>query len=251
LSKKIATTFAGASYSLKMSQMRLEGQIKQSNHFDGIASFDENHPAIINFMRTYPDVFKYRRGFGYWAWKPFIIKTVMGAVDEGDYVLYLDAGNDIIGDPSELFNLCSQNNGFLLFENRSGNPKGDIWLNRQWTKMDCFNLMNCNTDAFINGEQTDGAYQLYQKNSSTIEFIDEYLKLCTDVRVVSDEPNITGDNFPDFIDHRHDQSVLSLLALKYGIKRFPTPADNPTNAPNPYNYGQIFGHHRGTIYGRR
>lgn len=250
--KKIATTFSGGSYSLKMSQIRLEDQLKK--YFDGVAAFDENHPSIIQLMHSYPDVFKYRRGYGYWAWKPFVIKQTLDAVNEGDFVFYMDSGNDIISDPEPLYDLCSNNNGFMLFENRSGNPNGEIWNNREWTKKDCFTLMDCDTPDFVNGPQIDGAYQLYQKNKDTVKFVNEYLQYCLDPRIVTDEPNTTGDNYSTFVDHRHDQSVASLLCLKYNIKTFPEPSEVGNINPqirSKYGYDQIFLHHRGTIYGRR
>jgi hypothetical protein len=38
--------------------------------------------------------------------------------------------------------------------------------------------------------------------------------MCEDVRMVSDLPNTQGlPNLPSFSDHRHDQSLLTILAL--------------------------------------
>lgn len=254
--KKIAVTFSGGSYSLKISQIRLEQQLKQ--YFDGVASFDENHPLIIKYMHLNPQVFKYRRGFGYWAWKSFVIKAALDAVDLGDYIFYIDSGNDIIKNPSRLFELCTENDGFMLFENRSGNtpPDGDgsVNLNDRWTKMDCFNKMNCADIKYYKGQQADGAYQLYQKNLKTINFINEYNSYSTDPAIITDEPNLTGSNFSSFVDHRHDQSILSLLAIKYNIKTYPQPSEVGnwcSEVRSTYGYDQIFWHHRGTIYGRR
>jgi hypothetical protein len=248
--KKILTTFAGCSYALKMSQDRLTEQAKK--YFNGCANFDENTPQIIQLFRQYPKVSQYRRGVGFWFWKPFIILKTLENVNDGDFVFYIDSGTDIVGDITPLFDICQNNKGFLLFENRSGNPQGQIWQNFMWTKKDTFVLMNCDTENYHYGPQIDAAFQLYQKTPETLQFVKEYFQYCTDPRIVTDEPSTLGQNFSQFVDHRHDQSVASLLAQKYNIKLYPEPSEagdglRPSDCP----YQRVFLHHRGTIYGRR
>lgn len=248
--KKILTTFAGYSYSLKLSQMRLIEQAKKQ--FDGCATFDENSSLIIDLFRKYPEIAQYRRGVGFWFWKPYIILKTLEQLQEGDFVFYMDSGTDIIGDLNPLFDLCVKNNGVVFFENRSGNPNGERWLNGQWTKRDCFVLMNCDEEKYYNSFQVDGAYLLFQKNKETLAFLQEYFKLCTDRRIITDEPNTLGQNLPIFMDHRHDQSVVSLLAYKYKhtLHAQPTEVGNGHRSNN-CSYGQVLQHHRGTIFGRR
>ena len=39
-----------------------------------------------------------------------------------------------------------------------------------------------------------------------------------DKRIITDDPNEPGvENYPDFKEHRHDQSILSLLVKKFGL----------------------------------
>lgn len=247
--KKILTTFAGYSYTLKLSQLRLVEQAKK--YFSGSAAFDENTPSIIQLFHKHTDISQYRRGAGFWMWKPYIILKTFEQLNEGDFVFYMDSGTDIINDLTPLFNLCEQNNGFLFFENRSGNPTGQIWKNNLWTKRDCFILMGCDELKYYTASQVDGAYILLQKNKHTIKFLNEYFNYCTDRRIITDEPNTLGSNLPEFIDHRHDQSILSLLVCKNEFKLYPQPSEvgnghRPDNSP----YQQVFLHHRGTIFGR-
>lgn len=248
--KKILTTFAGCSYALKMSQMRLTEQAKK--YFNGCANFDENSPLIIQLFKDYPKVSQYRRGVGFWFWKPFIILKTLESVNEGDLVFYADSGTDIIEDITPLFDLCIKNKGILLFENRSGHPQGQIWQNYMWTKKDAFVLMDCDSEKYHYGPQVDAAYQVYQKTPETMKFVSEYLKYCTDPRIVTDEPSVLGTDFPQKIDNRHDQSVVSLMSIKYGVKTYPEPSEAGDGLRPPNNpYQRIFLHHRGTIYGRR
>jgi hypothetical protein len=45
------------------------------------------------------------------------------------------------------------------------------------------------------------------------------MRYCRDPRVVSDQPNRCGlPNLPGFIAHRHDQSILTNLVVKHGLR---------------------------------
>ena len=169
------------------------------------------------FYKKNKNILDQTRGAGYWIWKPYFILKTMQSLNEGDICLYLDSGMVVIRNIDILFDLCVKNDGILLFENRNANYDGEIWKNYMWTKYDCFKLMDCVDEKYIYGSQVDAAFQLYAKTNKSIDFLNEYLKFCENENIVTDQPNITGDNFEGFIDHRHDQSVLSLLAIKYNI----------------------------------
>ena len=36
-----------------------------------------------------------KRGYGYWLWKPYLIKKMMAQMQNGDKLIYLDAGCEI------------------------------------------------------------------------------------------------------------------------------------------------------------
>jgi hypothetical protein len=248
--KKILTTFSGCSYPLKLSQLNLIEQAKK--YCDGCATFDEFTPSVQQLFNTYKDIFQYRKGVGYWLWKPFVILETLKAANDGDIIYYMDVGTDIEQDIQVLADLCIENKGMLFFENRAGHPYKQRWINRQWTKRDCFVLMDCDTDYYYNGPQTDAAYQVYQKTPETIKFVTEWFQYCTDRRILTDEPNTQGSNLPEFVEHRWDQSVLSLLILKYKYKLYPAPTEcgdgvRPDNCP----YQRLFLHHRGIPFGRK
>lgn len=217
-------------------------------YFNGHASFT---PDMLDeeFKQKNKHILSLKRGCGYWLWKPYIIKKVLEKLDYGDGLLYLDSGNLIINDPSILFDICKKDErGILLFENRDGCPGGGIWKNSMWVKADCFNLMGCNEDKYKNGNQVDGAYGVYIKTPFSMAFVEEYLNYCQDARIITDEPNTTGDNCPDFKENRHDQAVLSLLAIKYNlpIAREPSEWGNHVITKES-EYPQLFDHHRGIV----
>jgi hypothetical protein len=229
-----------------------ENLLKDAKKYNLDTNFYNEHTLDKKFIEKNKEVFSYKRGWGFWLWKPFIIKETLKQLNEGDVCIYCDAGNSIVQDPQCLSELCIKNDGILLFENRDGNPLGTVWRNAEWTKFDCYTLMNCTKNKYVNGPQVDGAYSVWQKNSKVLEFLEEYLSYCENINIISDLPNITGPNPPFFKDHRHDQSILSLLAIKYNIPLYSEPSEwgnNFRKTTDPYQ--QIFWHHRCTIFGRR
>ena len=246
--KKILVTFADKNPPLEQSQRELIKQAK--GHFNGYSDFSLKD-IDLDFLNKNKHILEQRRGVGYWLWKPYFIKKVYDTLDEGDYLFYIDSGTSIVSSLDSLFDLCNNNNGILLFENRDGNPHKQIWINEQWTKGDCFTKMDCDEEKYYKGYQCSANLQLYCKNSFSNNFINEYLNYAQDEDIITDKPNALSSNRPAFIDHRHDQSILSLLAIKHNIILQPSPSEcgegtRPINCP----YDTILWHHRGLIYGR-
>lgn len=157
------------------------------------------------------------RGAGYWIWKPYIILHTLLKLGDDDILIYIDSGAEIISDIMPLVRLTSFQD-VVLFNN-------DGHKNKTWTKRDCFYYMNCDSEEYHNGEQVSAGYVVLKKTQFSIEMLIEWLTYCTDERVVTDQPNECGlPNDLSFQDHRHDQSVLSILALKYQIDIYRNPS---------------------------
>jgi hypothetical protein len=171
-----------------------------------------------NFYNANKFILEQKRGAGYWLWKPYIILDCMRKINHGDLLIYSDVGIEIIKEISPLIEICIAQNGILLF---GAHGK----LNRIWTKRDCFIMMGCDSEKYYNSEQLSAGFQIYIKNDRSIQFLEEYLHFCRKKEIITDIQNTLGlDNLPEFIDHRHDQSVLSLLAIKHQIEIFRDPS---------------------------
>ena len=69
------------------------------------------------------------------------------------------------------------------------------------------------------------SYIIVRKSTESFSFISEWLTYAQDSRALTDDPNVLGkDNYDGFIDHRHDQSILSLLAKKWKLIRYTDPS---------------------------
>ena len=201
-----------------------------------------------SFLRRNARHFQDDRGFGYWVWKPWVLLDALSRLDDGDLLLYVDSGNTVLADLAPLFTLCaSSESGIVLFDNQDGHPEGGVWKNGMWTRGDCFALMDATETEFVDGVQVDAAYIVVEKRPSTVEFVQEFLAACEDYRIISDAPSVLLPDAPDFVDHRHDQSVLSILAIKHRLKLERAPsrhADDVDVPPRRRSYPQLFDHHR-------
>ena len=245
------------------SQNRLNLSAKKHG-IDKVFSYTDKIIRKTQFYRENKAIFKLERGWGYWLWKPYVILEALNKINYGDILFYLDSGVEIIKDISPLADLVILQNGILLF-----GAQGD--LNREWIKRDCFVAMNCDSEKYWNGQHVNAAFQVYIKNDRSLSFVKEWLDYCRQLNIVSDLPNTLGrPNLPEFRCHLHDQSILSLLAAKYGCKIFRDPSqwgdvfkkenlrepnDNlwryrgpyQTYSDSPYSdseYQTIFYHHR-------
>ena len=192
-----------------------------------IKSFDFEDLKAFPFYEENKKILQAPKGIGYWLWKPFIILQAMKEISDGDIIVYSDCGIEIIEKIDPLISICKEKQPVLLFAN--GNLK-----NKFWTKRDCFVLLNCDSKKYWNGIQADAAFSLFRKSNESIQFLNEWLTYSCDERILTSQPNVCGKkNFFGFKEHRWDQSVLSLLAIKYQLELFrvPTQFGNHYKAP--------------------
>jgi len=103
--------------------------------------------------------------------------------------------------------------------------------------------MNTDTDEFVHSMASVASYIFVRKSIHSFAFISEWLTYVQDSRAVTDDANVLGKrNYDDFIDHRHDQSILGLLSKKWNLTCYTDPSQWGENYTRPYP--TIFQHHR-------
>ena len=89
----------------------------------------------------------------------------------------------------------------------------------QWTKRDALLLLDADRPSITRRPLVQATWSLWRKTPAAIDFVGRWLAACTEPRILTDIPNTLGQpNYPDFQDHRHDQSILSLLAYRAGAE---------------------------------
>ena len=97
--------FAFASNDLKRSAKRLLSQANDSKFYDKIHIITSN--KIDNILKSkIKNLLSLgkKRGFGYWIWKPYLLKKIFDKINYGDIINYVDIGCHIIKKNSLKFN---------------------------------------------------------------------------------------------------------------------------------------------------
>jgi hypothetical protein len=228
----------------------------QRRGFDHIRVFNDRHLQQTDFFLQHQAILSQPRGAGYWLWKPFYIGQVLQEAAPDDVVVYSDSGIEFIADLHPLIDICKRGLGPMLFQTHGH-------LNITWTKRDCFVGMDCDLPAYREAQQVMGGFQIYRACEASFEFVHSWLHDCCQPQLLTDAPNECGlPNYPEFIEHRHDQSILSLLAAarRLPIYRDPSQWGTPWALPeflpsgtlnkaaiSPYEnspYGQLLNQHR-------
>jgi hypothetical protein len=214
-------TFATQRY--EHSRQRLVASAQQFGKFN-IWSYSDKDFRLTDAYSRFPKVTRTRRGAGLWLWKPYYILSLLNNIKEGEYLIYLDAGIEIVKPLDQLLELSKVTNGVALFTVHKH-------LNKYWTKRDCFTLMGCDSREYLDTEQSMSGIIVLKKNDFVMRLISEWYTYNTDVRIVSDLPNTSGlPNYEGFIENRHDQSILNNLRVKYGLPSYV----DPTQYGEPY-----------------
>ncbi len=174
----------------------------------------EKHLFASDFYRANRSLFSHKRGFGYYAWKPWAILEALNGACEDDWILYVDSGARFVSDPKP-FLLCLSQSHPIAFLSCHGR------INKFYTRRHCFESMKCNSEAYIEAEQALAGFLLLRKCTQSEEFVREWAEWCTDIDIVGDVPTHELENETQgFIEHRHDQSVLTNLVIREKFSRF-------------------------------
>ena len=160
------------------------------------------YPIGITTMSADPSGTK---GDNWWRWKPSLILNVMDACKEGTFILYMDAGD--IHTP-EFFKwlMAYTAASDTLFVTRG-------YIHQEWTKGDCFEAMGMLHLMSQASPQLEAGLIGLRNNESNRALVEEWAKWMEDDQILTDTPSIYP-NHPNFIEHRHDQSILTNLVLR-------------------------------------
>lgn len=145
---------------------RLGRQAEALDFFDEITLFTEHDLSAEFTSRMGRYLTPSCRGFGYWSWKPWSIHHVLQEMEEGDRLLYLDAGCHINANGTDRFreyvNMLDRDScGMLVFTN--GQPE------YKWTKGDIFRHFGVSQEDghITHTQQIAGGHVFLKKNPLT------------------------------------------------------------------------------------
>jgi len=182
-----------------------------------IISYTDSDLKRTKFYNKYKGILDQPRGAGYWLWKPFFIYKAMKELNDGDILIYSDSGAVFVEKPMPLLTLALKEK-ILLFTNNEPNIK--------WNKRRCLSKMNCDSKKYLDAPQVSAGFQIYVNNEETRKFVKEWLYYCCMPGVIDDTTSSPGEyeEYAEYKEHRHDQSVLTNLATKYNIPLYRDPS---------------------------
>lgn len=210
----------------RLNQIFMNASALSFTEISSVSSWNNTKLRRTKFYEKHRQILNQKRGRGYWLWKPYIITEELSCLDDNDYLIYCDCGRL----PAQLFSrslkpllkICDENQGRFpgVYIPQHGSSK-------KWTKRDCFVLMGADNPRYWNSCQIQASFSIWKKNKDSIEFLNYWLTHCTDARIITDQKNVCRQpNFPEFIDHRHDQSILTIAAIKFNIPGLGDQNDN-------------------------
>ena len=166
---------------------------------------------------------KYPRGAGYWYWKPYIIKHTLDTCDDGDIVVYADAGCTLRKSFAwdVFFDLMKRYDTLAFQYAKECYPEWEKWGSssakmKVWTKKQTLQFLDFYTQSieYQNDNLILGGL-LFVKNqhnkllSNWFHLMQEYPEM-----VMEPNENELADQYSFYVGHRHDQSILTSLALQ-------------------------------------
>lgn len=188
-----------------------------------------------NFRARNRSLLRARIGAGYWLWKPYFIKRALGLLSQGDFLFYCDSGSHFVDRIDPLIEVANRTQQQVI-------PFDLIHLERCYTGREIFILMGCDAARFTDTRQRLGGFILLQKSAFAENFVDEFLELAQDPCLIADMTSTIGPEHPDFVAHRHDQSIFSLLTKRYGLTAYRDPSQYGNEMREEYpesTYGQL------------
>ena len=159
------------------------------------------------------------RGDGYWLWKPYIIMQKLSNLADGELLCYCDSMYAFTG------NMANHLRDFF-----DKNKDQDVWIpftkpfdikysEERLTKPDAVVIIG--TDFNKNTEfQAWAGFLGLRKSIKSLTFIAAWLTYAQDDRVITDKPDtlLCAQGYgKDYLENRHDQTALSLVAKKWSI----------------------------------
>lgn len=231
--RKVFMTFGGGGALYHHAAYRLGAQITDSGLFNEVHAYTDidlkEHPDFADFWPQHGAfVERSPRGYGYWLWKPYLIKRLLARMADGDVLVYADAGCEMNADSRQLQALIEHaaSHGLCVADVRSPCTRrtsqeyvffnGELIVDAghdglSFSKADLLHKFPQVQAKF--GDQMCGATVLALcKSKESVGFVDTWYELaCADNYHYLDDSPSMAPNHPSFREHRHDQAIFSLL----------------------------------------
>jgi hypothetical protein len=217
--RKILVAYADEN--MQYSSKLLAFQAKLLNIFDNVILY--NPDTLPDYIKK-SSLMKYKKGGGYWAWKPSIIWETLQKFEDGDIVCYIDSGctlhpgalwKEIFRKMKTYDTVCFQYSNEIPSWSKFGTSCSKI---KYWTKK--------KTLLFFDELLKNSEYREFDKIMGGVVFCkgknNQFIKKWLDITInfpeliIDPNQNELFDQYDYFTGyHRHDQSIITPLAYLY------------------------------------
>jgi len=181
-------------------------KIAERYEFDGYWEYDANW--LFKFPWSENTLIVLREPSFGWAFKSISIYDALTMMDDGDCVLWMDSNDILISDPQPLLDFAKK---YGIY---SHDHTPTYYANKFWTQRDMFINMGCDEEQYWDAPQIQVNIMAFCKSPEILNFVGEWVKYSTDYETMIQ--NIHS-NLMGFQEHRHEQSVFSILRQKYQL----------------------------------
>jgi len=186
---------------------------------DSVTHWTPKKLLAAGFENRCPKIRISERGSGFYAWKPFIIQKKLEVATEGDIVFYCDVGRTfpykLLSGSLQVFLDWMQKQEQTVMPGIKIPWGGPMSM---WTKRDAFVSMSMDLPQVHSSSPIQASFSIWINDPNSRNIINEWMALSADRQMISDDPSKLGfPELPDFYEHRHDQSLLSMVCLKRGL----------------------------------
>lgn len=225
LSKVYLCSFA--SPDLKLSVNRFIKQSHELKFYDEVKVFGWKDLSLEK-KKQIQSIFNkgQKRLYGYGSWKAEIILSYLDKIPKNSILQYSDIGCIFNANGRERLKEYIQitdKKNILAFKysdpklNFKNEYKFQIYFENQYTKADAWEYFNIdNNSDILKTEQIWSGTMFFKNNIYTKEILNNWKKALNVTNLIDDTQSMKK-NHPNFIEHRHDQSMLSLIFKKENI----------------------------------
>lgn len=215
--KNLLVTFGDGNYGWRRASNRIVRTAKFTNLFDHAVSLD-----LVWLKKYDPELFsqisnliKERaiKGLGYWMWKPAVLKWASENYPSHQ-ILYTDAGFDI----NSTQNLINEFEKFLKNNWSLGSCafRQVSFVEKYWTKKEVLNYFN-SSSLIKSSDQVYAGFILMAPNKERKILIKDYYEAIRFDKGFLFNDSLRLNQIKGFIQHRHDQSILSCIWKKMNL----------------------------------
>jgi hypothetical protein len=214
--KWLFVSFADGSPLMTNAGKRIASQALKIGVFHSVQVFDGLTLSKVDpvYRRVFNSETSKQRGFGYWVWKPLVIRYLQNAKDSSDEditgIIYADAGCEI---PVNYFSRVNFKKIFDSTKNSAVIADSTSHFEIKYTKKYIFDVLDPQY-THASSPQMSATWIAVRLNTQGRQFINDWAHLATfnDGALINDS---TSKEDSRFLENRHDQSLFSILFKQY------------------------------------